>query len=597
MQTIVLEGPLAALRESEIRLITDIAATLAEMGDATAEDRRRLLDVVTDLRDLFFLVVVIGEFNAGKSSFINALLGDDLLPVGITPTTEVIELMRYAEATTRTPQLRDDGTREWVHPGVGAPGVAIVDTPGTGSVFQRHEVTAKAFLHRSDLVIFVISAKRAFAETERLYLELAKNYGKKIILVVNQIDLLQPREQDEVRRFIERQVEDLLDLRPLLFMVSAKEALAARRTGTPSIGDPGGVEAVRAHLRGVFNQAPPAKQKLLAQLDMAEQVVRRIQKIVQGNADLVSADTAKVRDVERELEQQAVGLDAQLVTARAEIERVFEGVRQRGLSFIDANLSIRKLGRAPKREALQAEFQNEVVGRALRDINDATSGYINAVVDQSRRYWRGIIDRLNQLRDLLEQELSGLDAGVYAEQRENLQEAIRIAEAELKSYSSGHIVGEMQHVFETNMSAFTASTAAALAGLIVALLGAAAPGPLVGVAGGIAAAPLALPAVLIGAPLALVGGGLALRYYRRISWQTKRDFNARIDQLEKTYREALSDLTQKERSRLTQYGKQVLTPIFSRLDVLAHRYAAQQTALRDHLDQIATLRRGIEESN
>lgn len=597
MQTIVLEGPLAALRESEIRLITDIAATLAEMGDVTAEDRRRLLDVVTDLRDLFFLVVVIGEFNAGKSSFINALLGDDLLPVGITPTTEVIELMRYAEATTRTPQLREDGTREWVHPGVGAPGVAIVDTPGTGSVFQRHEVTAKAFLHRSDLVIFVISAKRAFAETERLYLELAKNYGKKIILVVNQIDLLQPREQDEVRRFIERQVEDLLDLRPLLFMVSAKEALAARRTGTPSIGDPGGVEAVRAHLRGVFNQAPPAKQKLLAQLDMAEQVVRRIQKIVQGNADLVSADTAKVRDVERELEQQAVGLDAQLVTARAEIERVFEGVRQRGLSFIDANLSIRRLGRAPKRETLQAEFQNEVVGRALRDINDATSGYINAVVDQSRRYWRGIIDRLNQLRDLLEQELSGLDAGVYAEQRENLQEAIRIAEAELKSYSSGHIVGEMQHVFETNMSAFTASTAAALAGLIVALLGAAAPGPLVGVAGGIAAAPLALPAVLIGAPLALVGGGLALRYYRRISWQTKRDFNARIDQLEKTYREALSDLTQKERSRLTQYGKQVLTPIFSRLDVLARRYAAQQTALRDHLDQIATLRRGIEESS
>jgi len=597
MQTVVLEGPLAALREAEIRLITDIAETLAEMGEAAAEDRRRLLDVVTDLRDLFFLVVVIGEFNAGKSSFINAILGDDLLPVGITPTTEMIELIRYAEATTRTPQLKDDGTREWRHPGVGAQGVAIVDTPGTGSIFQRHEATAKAFLHRSDLVIFVISAKRAFAETERLYLELAKNYGKKIILVVNQIDLLQPREQDEVRRFIERQVEELLNLRPLLFMVSAKEALAARRTGDTAAGlTTGGVEAVRAHLRGVFNQAPPAKQKLLAQLDMAERVVRRAQEAVQGNADLVSADAAKVRDVERELEQQSVGLDTQLAAARAEIERVFEGVRQRGLSFIDANLSIRKLGRAPKREALQAEFQNVVVGRALSEVSEATNGYINAVVDQSRRYWRSIIDRLNQLQDLLEQELSGLDAGVYAEQRESLQEAIRIAEAELKSYSSGKIVGEMQVVFETNMNAFTASTAAALAGLIVAVLGAAAPGPLVGAAGGIAAAPLALPAVLIGAPLAVIGGGLAFRYYRRISRQIKHDFNTRIDQLEQVYRDALGDLTQKERSRLTHYGRQVLTPIFSRLEVLAQRYARQQAALREHLDQIATLRKGIEES-
>lgn len=596
VQTVVLEGPLAALREAEIRLINDIAATLAEMGEATADDRRRLLDVVTDLRDLFFLVVVIGEFNAGKSSFINAILGDDLLPVGITPTTETIELIRYADTAARTPQLKDDGTREWRHPGVGAQGVAIVDTPGTGSIFQRHEATAKAFLHRSDLVIFVISAKRAFAETERLYLELAKSYGKKIILVVNQIDLLQPREQEEVRRFIERQVEELLDLRPLLFMVSAKEALAARRASNTAVGQGGGgIEAVRAHLRGVFNQAPPAKQKLLAQLDMVERAVRRAQEMVQVNADLVSADTAKVRDVERELEQQAVGLDAQLIAARAEIERVFEGVRQRGLSFIDANLSIRKLGRAPKREALQAEFQEVVVGRALREVSEATNAYINAVIDQSRRYWRSVIDRLNQLQDLLDRELSGLDAGVYAEQRESLQEAIRIAEAELKSYSSGKIVGEMQVVFETNMNAFIASTAAALAGLIVAVLGAAAPGPLIGA--GAAAAPLALPAVLIGTPVAVIGGGLAFRYYRRLSRQIKQDFNARVDQLEQVYRDALSDLTQKERNRLTHYGKQVLTPIFSRLDVLARRYAGQQAALRQHLDQIAMLRKGIEESS
>src|SRR5690606_13788513 len=109
-----LDGPMAAFREAEIRLLTDIATALVEMGDAAQEDRKRLLDVAQDLREMFFLVVVIGEFNAGKSSFINALLGDELLPVGVTPTTETLELIRYGETPVRKPSVREDGIREWM---------------------------------------------------------------------------------------------------------------------------------------------------------------------------------------------------------------------------------------------------------------------------------------------------------------------------------------------------------------------------------------------------------------------------------------------------------------------------------------------------
>jgi small GTP-binding protein len=591
--TLALEGTLAALRESEVRLLTDIGTTLAELGDVAHEDRQRLLDVAQDLRDMFFLVVIIGEFNAGKSTFVNALLGDNLLPMGITPTTDVIELIRHGETPNRTPILREDGIREWVHPNTGAAGVALVDTPGTGSVFQKHEKTAKAFLHRSDLVIFVISAKRAFAETERLYLELAKHYGKKVILVVNQTDLLQPKELAEVRRFIERQVEETLDMRPLLFLISAKEALAAKAALTPA-GDPGGVEAVKAHLRGVFSEAPPAKQKLLAQLDMAERLVKDYQSGVQRKADLVNADTAKVREVRQELEQQSLGLDSQLKGARADVDKVFEGMRQRGISFIDTHLSISKIGRVPRREVLQAEFQEIVVGRALRDIGDATNSYINAVIDNSRRYWRSVIDRLNQLRDLLEQELSGLDAGVYAEQRESLEDAIRVAEAELKTYSTGKIVGEIEEAFKTNMSGFTTSAAAAVVGVILTLLAIAAPG---GVIGATVIYTTATLAFVIGAPVAAVGSIFAVRYYRRMSEQTKKDLHSRVDQLEKTYHTALQDLTQKERTRLTQYGSQILTPIFSRLEVLAQRYNGQRETLNQFMTQLATLRQGIEKAN
>src|SRR5690606_12976509 len=139
-----LEGALAAHREREVNLLIDIATTLAEIGDAAAQDRKRLLDVAQDLRDMFFLVVVIGEFNAGKSTFVNALLGDELLAMGVTPTTEAIHLIRYGETPVRKPNIREDGIYEWAHPNTGAVGVSLVDTPGTGSVFQKHETTAKA---------------------------------------------------------------------------------------------------------------------------------------------------------------------------------------------------------------------------------------------------------------------------------------------------------------------------------------------------------------------------------------------------------------------------------------------------------------------
>ncbi len=586
-----LDGTLAALRESEIRLLTDIGSTLADMGENAQQDRQRLLDVANDLRDMFYLIVIIGEFNAGKSSFINALIGESLLPVGITPTTEAIELIRYGDVN-RKPEMRSDDIREWSHPNTIAPGVAVVDTPGTGSVFQKHERIAKSFLHRADMVVFVVSAKRAFAETERLYLDMAKNYGKKIILAVNQIDLLQPKEQVEVRRFIEQQIDELLGIRPLLFMVSAKESLNASKSGGATVGDPGGIDAVRAHLRGVLNEAPPAKQKLLAQLDMADHVVKEYQNGIQKKADLITVDTSKVREVQRELEQQSIGLDSQLKAARAEIDAVFEGMRQRGINFIDTNLSLRKMGRTASRETLQLEFQEVVIGRALRDIGEATNGYINAVVDSSRVYWRSVIDRLNQIRELMEQEVSGLDANVYAEQREALQDAIRIAESELKSYSTGKVVNEIQEIFETNSAGFTTSVLASVGGLILVILAFAPAGPIIGVG----AAPLALPALIIGAPVLLGGGFFAIRYFRKVVNDTKRDLHERIDELEKTYHVALDDLTMKERTRLGQYGKQVLAPIYSRLEVLAQRYAAQQSALRAHLTQLDMLRQGIEKA-
>ena len=591
MNLIELHGDLALLREREIQLISNIALSLKDLRDDADVDYQRLMEVAQDLREMFFMVVVIGEFNSGKSTFVNALLGEELLPMGITPTTEYIELIRYNETANRKPEVKHSTIREWAHPNTGAEGVAIVDTPGTGSVFTKHEAIAKDFLHRSDLVIFVISAKRAFADTERLYLQLAKDYGKKIILVMNQIDLLEPSELSQVRRFIEGQVKETLNISPLLFPVSAKQALTNGKTTNDS-----GIPAVKAHLRGVYSDESLARQKLLSQITTTEHVLSKHLEIARQKADLVSQDITKVQTVQDELQIQSQGLESRMREASANLDVILEGVRQRGVKFIEQNLNIRRIGRGSSREKLQTEFQEVVIGRSLRDINESTEEYINAVVDQSRLYWRHVIDRLNQLKDLMEQEVTGLDSSIYAEQRTSLQEAIRLAESELKSYATGQVVTDMQDVFRANMTGFQTSLFASIGGLIVAILGVAAPGPLIGAAGGVVAAPLALPAVIIGAPIAAIGGVAAIRYFRRVQNDTKRGFHQKVDELLATYHKALDDLTSRERNRLLEYGSQTLLPIFSRLETLAQTYADQRDTLNGHQKELEDLQAKIKQA-
>lgn len=581
-----LEGYVVALREEVMRLLDDLANSFDGESETASEDRQRLRDMARDLRDMFFMIVVIGEFNAGKSTFVNALIGESLLPMGITPTTEHIELIRHNETAERVPIMRDDGVREWAHPGVGMQGVAIVDTPGTGSVFQRHDKTAKSFLHRSDLVLFVISARQAFAESERVYLELVKQYGSKVVLIINQIDTLTPVEKEDVRRFVKDQVKETLQFEPMIFLTSAREALR---------GQDDGMDGLRAYLRSVYAYMPPAKQKLLSQLKTAEVLLSKHQAEVRHRLDLVKADNAQLGLLDQELKYQSFGIAGQMAQAQADIVSSLEGIRARGLAFIDEYFSInslKKLTRGVDRQQLQADFQERVIGRSERDIQEATTRYINAVIDQSRAYWRSVIARLNQLRELLAQNASSPDQSVYAQQRENLQEAIAIAEAELKSYASGAILMDMEKIFNDSISGFQRSAVFVIFGLIAASFGLLAPGPLIG----LGAAPLAAPILAAGATITAVFCVPAYRYLRRVTGDTKREFNERLDSLSRNYHAALQDLTNRERERLFQFGVQILTPIFSHLEVLAKQCQDKDDALSALAERLCSLRDKIESS-
>ena len=173
----------------EVRhLLGDLRDVLVPLP-AAAPDLEALGAAVRQLDELF-LIVVAGEFNAGKSALVNALLGTRAFDEGVTPTTARIQRVRYGPEVSTT----NDG-REVV---VTAPiellrDLQIVDTPGTNAIQREHERLTRDFLPRADLVLFVTSADRPFTESERTFLDTIREWGKKIVIVVNKVDIFERR--------------------------------------------------------------------------------------------------------------------------------------------------------------------------------------------------------------------------------------------------------------------------------------------------------------------------------------------------------------------------------------------------------------------
>ncbi|NIP42398.1 MAG: dynamin, partial [Aliifodinibius sp.] len=120
----------------------------------TEDDKTALSESLQQLDD-FFLLVVVGEFNSGKSAVINALLGTTLLKEGVTPTTTQINILQYGEEQSRT--IDEDNLVKIKVPVEQLQDLSIVDTPGTNAVIRQHEQITAHFVPRADLVLFITS--------------------------------------------------------------------------------------------------------------------------------------------------------------------------------------------------------------------------------------------------------------------------------------------------------------------------------------------------------------------------------------------------------------------------------------------------------
>jgi len=245
MLTRILSGAEDELVRDERRVLARLRTALTRFD--AAPEHQQALDRSIEQLDELFLLVIVGEFNSGKSAFINALVGTPVAQEGVTPTTAQINVLQYGDTLNR--EVREPRLHVINAPADILREIHIVDTPGTNAIIREHESITTEFVPRSDLVLFVTSADRPFTETERVFLEQVRGWGKKIVIVINKIDILDGDAQvEEVRAFVAESARTLLGFSPDIFPVSARLALRAKQ-GDPSRWTASRFEALERYIR------------------------------------------------------------------------------------------------------------------------------------------------------------------------------------------------------------------------------------------------------------------------------------------------------------------------------------------------------------
>jgi small GTP-binding protein len=387
---------LDAASESQLK---DARALLATLRDnligfgATPADQAALVASIRQLDELFLLVVV-GEFNAGKSAFINALLGQTVLTEGVTPTTAQIQVLKHGESVTESSDA--NGLRVITAPVELLRDVQIVDTPGTNAIIREHERLTTEFVPRADLVLFVTSADRPFTETERLFMEAIRGWGKKIVIVVNKVDIFaNATELDQVLSFVRSAARQLLGVEPDVLPVSARLAQRAKR-GDPSQWAASRFEALERYLADTLDAPNRFRLKLANPLGVGQALAQRYSTIAAERLTLIADDIEVLADIERQLAVYRADMEKGFELRIGAVEKELGDMEARGGRFFEDTLRIGRVMDLLNRARIQKEFEDKVVADAPIQIERRVSELIDWLVDQDFRQWQAVTARLSE---------------------------------------------------------------------------------------------------------------------------------------------------------------------------------------------------------
>lgn len=266
-------------------LLGEAIERVDDLGSRFASDTDKLKALRTRLEDGRFHLAILGQFKRGKSTLLNAFLGDVLLPTSVVPLTAIPTFVEYGPETRMRVCYQDERpAKEFAGKSIeefadilqrivteeGNPrnrlgvqqvdlyhpaailqhGVVLIDTPGIGSTFTHNTEATLNFLPQCDAALFVVSADPPLTEVEAAFLTEVKSRVARLFFIFNKIDYLNDRERDAAvgffRKVIAEKMGDVNDFP--IFCVSARGGLEARLSEDSRLWADSGLHEVEHHL-------------------------------------------------------------------------------------------------------------------------------------------------------------------------------------------------------------------------------------------------------------------------------------------------------------------------------------------------------------
>ncbi|MEL7084248.1 MAG: dynamin family protein [Cyanobacteria bacterium J06597_1] len=293
-------------------LLAPIAQLLTKTRNATTIKTVQGLQATIDNP---FMFVVIGEVKAGKSSFVNALLESEVCATDVAPCTDTVQVISYAPEPYR--KQINSSLVELGKPIEILREIAIVDTPGTNSIIENHQLITEEFIPNSDLAFFVLFAKNPYFATTWDFLDfVSAQWLRKVVFVLQQSDLMDAeslaKNVAEVKKIAEKKgVSD-----PVVFTTSAQ--LEIQSNGQADSG----FAEIRDYIKDLVTTKDIYKLKLTNVTNTIRRILEELDSDVanlkaQLDADLRAVELVKGRfERGRRRSQQEVDITATSVTER-----------------------------------------------------------------------------------------------------------------------------------------------------------------------------------------------------------------------------------------------------------------------------------------
>lgn len=545
------------LLKRERQWLADLQVMLARLS-AETEDQTTLSRSIQQLDELFLLVVV-GEFNAGKSAFINALLGQAVLREGVTPTTSQVNVLRYGDTSQR--QVVEAHLHVLTEPVAILRQINIVDTPGTNAIIQEHQAITEDFVPRSDLVLFITSADRPFTESERSFMVQIKEWGKKVVVVINKIDIFTTEpELDEVVDFVRRNATQLLGsgVHPEIFPVSARQALRAKQ-GDPELWAASRFEPLEHFIHDTLDESSRLRLKFLNPLGVGDRLLRKYNDITNNRMELLADDFETLANLERQLDLYRQDMERDFQFRLADMENILHEMEQRGHVYFDETMRLGRIFDLVNKDRMQRGFREQVVADTPQALERKVTEMIDWLVNSDLNQWQAVMRYLDQRRQEYAERMVGEVGGSFRYDRDHFIDSVgKAAQRVVETYDIGSEARKMAD----NAQKAVAETAAVEIGAV-------------GLGAAVAAIASTLAADITGIAAALGLGVLGLFVIPARRQAAKKDMVNRVAALRDQLMSALTTQFEKELNRSMQRITEAITP-YTRF-VRAERAKLEQT--------------------